>query len=84
MARPIRIQKGYRIGTGNSARQCRKGFVMLSSTLVFLTLAILQTLIALEVLAKTAARMVIVIIGYLPLSYLTTLMLHSRVVRRKN
>ena len=57
---------------------------MLSSTLVFLILAMLETLVALGVLAKTATQMIRVIARYFPLSYLTALMVISRVPRAKN
>ena len=54
---------------------------MLSSTLVILILAILETLIALGVLATTGAHMIRVVARYFPLSYLTALMRSSHVGR---
>jgi len=56
---------------------------MLSSMLVCLILAILESLIVLEVMVKTAARMVVGIGRYFPVSYLTAMMTFSRVGRTK-
>jgi hypothetical protein len=51
--------------------------------LVCLILAILESLIVLEVMVKTAARMVVGIGRYFPVSYLTAMMTFSRVGRTK-